>query len=112
CESNLSLASHCGNCSNDCNDAFIGLNVSTPICSSSICTIGECAFNYGDCDGLVKNGCESNLLGDDLNCNGCGLTCWNSQVATAQCIDGECSITCETGFRDCDGNADNGCEVD
>ena len=56
---------------------------------------------------------------DSNNCGGCGIVC--SQNGTQgpfpgsggnQCIQGSCAIqSCSFGFADCDGNPNNGCEV-
>jgi hypothetical protein len=53
--------------------------------------------------------CSPNLNTDPLNCGSCGHTC-NS--ATETCQSGTCSpLVCPSGTGNCDGNAQNGCEV-
>ncbi len=49
---------------------------------------------------------------DLANCGGCGQACAPAN-ATGTCVSGVCGVmACATGFRDCDGMASNGCEVD
>ncbi len=50
-------------------------------------------------------------LGTLQSCGGCGDVC-GSTHAGAACVEGQCQLTCEPGFADCDGFAGNGCEVD
>jgi hypothetical protein len=48
---------------------------------------------------------------DRLNCGGCDIVCPYGPHSTPVCGAGKCSITCDTGYSDCDGNPANGCEV-
>ena len=80
-------------------------------CVESVCTIVECDGRFGDCDLDASNGCESDLLSDLDHCSACGTVC-AFEGAEAQCSGGVCGLGgCETGFADCDANADNGCET-
>jgi hypothetical protein len=96
--------SHCGSCAKSCSTVN-----GTPSCVSGACSIA-CAASYGNCDNDANNGCETNLKTDILNCNGCGQPC-SSVNGTPGCANGVCSITCTSGFKNCDNNAANGCEV-
>lgn len=49
---------------------------------------------------------------DPLNCGTCGNACPSGSRGTAACNSGKCALTCETGFGDCNGNPNDGCEVD
>lgn len=70
-----------------------------------------CPTGHGDCDGAPSNGCETDLSTDALNCRACGHACRRFHVAEGVCVDGRCTVlTCEQGFGDCDGRAENGCE--
>ena len=63
-----------------------------------------------DCDGMVDEGFD--LQSDSNNCGACGNQC-NLDNATSYCDSGICVIDqCAPGFADCDGNPENGCEVD
>ena len=56
--------------------------------------ICSCSPNWGDCDGLADNGCETNFLRDPYNCGGCGVVCPTGQA----CVFGTC---CPTGHTAC-----------
>jgi hypothetical protein len=54
--------------------------------------------NLGDCDGTPANGCETDLLNDVHNCNGCGLACLGPLNSTPLCSGGTCTWYCNAGF--------------
>ncbi len=96
--------SNCASCGNVC---------PRPTNATAFCA-GRCAFQcaagFGDCDQNAGNGCET-PLSSVSNCGACGFACRFAN-ATATCTAGACALgTCATGFSNCDGNADNGCEV-
>ncbi len=79
------------------------------------CEVGECGVfcepGKANCDGSALNGCEVSL-GTNNHCGFCGDSCDLSN-ATGDCQAGVCAvIACAAGFDDCDGVAENGCEVD
>lgn len=52
-----------------------------------------------------------NVQTDMANCGACFAACAPAH-ASAACVAGRCTVaSCDMGFRDCDGNADNGCEI-
>ena len=111
CETNLtSDANHCGSCSTNC--AALP-NVDAVRCVTGGCIIDSCDPGWGNCNGLVSDGCETNL---NLNTNHCG-TCSNdcstlSQVGATHCSSGTCIIDdCNTNYENCDTNVSNGCET-
>ncbi len=105
CEINTnSSPAHCGDCGTAC-DATNG----TATCTAGSCGI-TCNTGFANCDGNVANGCETNLGTNPSNCGGCGNVC-NSTNGTAGCANGSCTITCNLGYGNCDGNAANGCET-
>ncbi len=56
-------------------------------CDQGLCGY-SCSPNWGNCDGDIENGCETNFLSDPLNCGGCGIRC---DVASGQpCVGGRC----------------------
>ena len=78
------------------------------------CVQGACACLAGftDCDGNASNGCEVDTASDPANCSACGVVC-TVAFATAACVDGQCAIgTCDPGRADCNGELDDGCELD
>jgi hypothetical protein len=45
------------------------------------------------------------------NCGACGNNCPAAANGTAVCVAGGCNYVCSAGFRDCNGAAADGCEV-
>jgi hypothetical protein len=79
-------------------------------CSNGQCQLTKCNSNWGNCDTLTTNGCESNLLTSALSCGKCNTPC-SLANANSQCQEGVCSIlSCVTGWGNCDGIDSNGCE--
>lgn len=117
CEVNLNNDNNnCGKCDNNCNDInkqYPHTQLST--CYLGVCTISKCINNYGNCDNINSNGCETYLntiytCGNCLNdCTklpnvlaiGCNLTISNCDI-----------LSCLNGYIDLDNNPNNGCEVD
>ncbi|MSP62847.1 MAG: hypothetical protein EXR72_21445 [Myxococcales bacterium] len=75
---------HCGACATKCPAVANGAGG----CANSVCGVGVCNMNFGDCDGSGANGCEANLLGDAKNCGMCGNVCPNN---LANCSGGVCA---------------------
>ena len=107
CEANLKTSSgNCGGCGSVC-QAPNGSNA----CTGGTC-VPNCGTAFGDCDGNVKTGCEAVLAKDVNNCGGCAIACQQLN-ATNVCSGSACSPTCsQTYFKSCDGNNNNGCEID
>lgn len=73
---------------------------------SSICPVG-----FGDCNGIASDGCETSLSDSASDCGSCGNSCL-FEHGTSSCRDGACGLeSCATGYGDCDGDPNNGCEV-
>ena len=106
CETNLTTsAGNCGSCGAVCSSVN-----GTPSCAAGACRIA-CASGYGDCDGAVANGCETQTSSSVSNCGACGAVC-SLANATAGCAAGACTVaSCRAGFGDCDRVASNGCEA-
>jgi hypothetical protein len=82
CEVNLlSDPANCGGCLMSC----------ASITGPARCYDGQCAMDgptyFIDCDGLVANGAESNILSDKSNCGNCGNVC----KADFSCVQGVCN---------------------
>jgi hypothetical protein len=108
CETNLNeSAAHCGMCGMLCAPTN-----AMGMCAGGTCRVGECRTNFGDCNGTVTDGCESSLLTDPAHCGSCPAACPTRPNATATCSNGTCGAACNTGFGNCDGNPNNGCETD
>lgn len=65
----------------------------------------DCAAGLTCCKGLCRN-----TQSDVVHCAGCGVVCGGSNAA-GQCVDGQCYLTCASGYADCDGDTANGCEA-
>jgi len=70
---------NCGSCGNRCGSPY-GLSS----CVSGICGPGDC-WPFGNCDGSIANGCETNLQTSAENCGVCGVVC-----ASGVCVAGVC----------------------
>jgi hypothetical protein len=107
CEVNLNSINSCGtNCSNivKCSSA----NGSNPVCDNGLCVLScnegyqDCNYEYGKSDG-----CEVRLNSPAT----CGTNCWdimNCGVYSV-CKNGVCE--CQVGYANCDGDWNNGCEI-
>jgi hypothetical protein len=107
CVDGATNTAHCGGCGMTCT-VFNG----APACLNGQCGVGSCTIPYGDCDGMARNGCEANTFTDPAHCGGCGTACAARANASPTCTAGRCGFTCNAGFADCDGVAENGCEAD
>jgi hypothetical protein len=99
---------HCGACNSRCE---VGINATAASCVAGRCGL-VCAENFADCDGDPRNGCEVDLRTDVRACGRCGVLCASAPDApTITCAAGRCGYVCAAGRGDCDGERDNGCEV-
>jgi hypothetical protein len=98
---------HCGACNNACPARANA----TPTCAAGACGF-LCDAGFDDCDGDASNGCEADTRVSTAHCGACGTVCATRANAATTCVAGACGFACDAGFRDCDGDASNGCEVD
>jgi len=102
-----SSVAHCGACNNACPTR----PNSAPTCTMGTCGL-RCNDGFANCDNDPSNGCEVNLGTSTAHCGACGAACQYPNAA-AVCMGGTCQRgDCATGFADCNGTADDGCEVD
>jgi Lectin C-type domain len=108
CEEPLNTLAHCGGCNTPCDFAGAMSDCSTGVCRATDC-VGP---DHADCDQIAENGCES--LDTAQRCGGCNLKCDTSlaHVTAASCDNPACSIECEAGWGDCDGDPQTGCETE
>ena len=98
---------NCGDCGYICPDPPNGIAG----CQDGNCIVASCDPGWGNCDGNIPNGCETNIYTNPNHCGSCGYIC-NLPHAIEGCSGGNCTVTsCESGYADCDGYAANGCEV-
>jgi hypothetical protein len=106
CETGVSTdANNCGTCGHVCSGAN-----GTETCAGGACSVASCNAGFADCDASAGDGCEIAVSTDKTNCGMCGNVC-SSTNGTASCSSSTCSIACNAGFANCDGNASTGCEV-
>lgn len=102
CATSLSTRSDCGACGARC--------ARGQMCVSGRCE-GECPANTADCDDTGS--CSANLLTDATHCGACDRACTSAPAhAHPSCDGGACAWACDDGRADCNGRADDGCEVD
>src|SRR5262245_56760888 len=83
-----------------------------PSCVNNVCGPGVCAPGFVDCNKNMNDGCEAQVAVDATNCGVCGNVRPNGANALAACALGQCTFACNAGFLDCNGNKNDGCEVD
>ena len=99
-------AANCGGCGLACDLP----HVSKHLCAVGKCKISTCDEGYADCDGVVENGCEQNIVNDPNYCGSCTHAC-NFAFGSGICTHGDCQVTsCENGFGNCEIVGNNGCE--
>ena len=87
----------------------------TATCSPTTgeCVVGACVGSWSDCDLMSSNGCEINTSYSIDNCGKCHDACPPKPNAEVACGSTNCYIrVCEPGFKDCNEEFDDGCEVD
>ena len=98
-------AANCGACGTACM-----LPGATATCEGGFCRVASCESGRGDCNATDADGCEE-TFGSDAHCTGCGDACALAR-SRARCEGGRCVIAgCHSGYDDCDGDDDNGCET-
>jgi hypothetical protein len=108
CEAPLGVdPQNCGGCGTLCPSAPNAIGA----CAGGLCAIA-CAPGFADCDGNPANGCEVDLGSDPLSCAACGKACLVLPNSSPVCVAGACGFTCLAGFLDCDGQPNDGCEVE
>jgi hypothetical protein len=67
---------------------------------------------FAECNGAEADGCEADLRTSAMHCGACGRSCATGTGTTSNpCRLGVCAPVCASGFGDCDGNLNNGCEA-
>ncbi|HKU40170.1 MAG TPA: C-type lectin domain-containing protein [Polyangiales bacterium] len=105
CEVQPDDPNHCESCGRSCE-----LPHTTSVCREQRCRLVACEPGYADCD-YDGSSCESSLESPE-NCGACGRSCPARQNAAASCVQGTCGIgACASGFGDCNGIVEDGCET-
>lgn len=99
-------ANNCDTCNKICGAWPNG----APACVNGVCGV-LCSPGYANCNKAIGDGCEINLKSDPLNCGACQSVC-SIPHGMSGCTDGSCSVAgCDPHRGDCNGIADDGCEV-
>lgn len=99
----LGDTNNCGHCGNVCP---VRPQAQSATCADGLCG-NSCNNGWGDCDGNVNNGCESNLQIDLNNCGGCGMPCVDPH-GKSTCSQAVCSRICDKGYTLCNGAGPKG----
>jgi len=81
-----------------------------------MCPSNECPEGRTSCPNTPYP-CGVDLMSDDENCGACGVRCPADDAFSARfkggmrCAAGSCQLVCNNGFADCNGLAEDGCEV-
>lgn len=106
CEADLYTLENCGACGKEC---FVAHGAAA--CPAGTCNVASCNDGFSDCNATVTDGCEANLSSVD-NCGACGHACTIDGGGDPACNDGVCGLSpCPSGFADCNGQIDDGCET-
>ena len=99
---------HCGDCFEACQ-----FENAVARCDQGQCDIDECVEDYGNCDGDLATGCETDLSSTLEHCGQCGVDCDLPNVRSHRCAGGECDIEqCEDAWVNLDGDPATGCEAE
>ena len=105
CETDIHTASDCGGCGTLC-----ALAHASAACDAGVCELAACDPGWGDCDGELANGCETEL-NRLASCGGCGAAC-DYPNASETCDTGVCRLgACDAKWGDCDNDPTSGCET-
>jgi len=96
---------NCGACGNVCPNwgAFPELNMETR-CVDGACRrqcVSQGNAQFEDCNGLVDDGCETNVTDNPNHCGACGNKCPPGPDGVARCLEGQCG--CPAGKTFCAG---------
>lgn len=103
------------------NDAGGDVDTGPPL-ELLLCIGTECPAPFATCASETGPAykCGSDLSHDPKNCGACGNEClvYKPIHMTSRCVDGACELECKndpsnpTDHRNCNGEVDDGCEVD
>jgi hypothetical protein len=84
---------------------------SAPETATLQCATSECAPQHATCSDS-KFPCDVDLSSDANHCGSCDIACAASEFVHAKnvCADGQCRLSCEYGYADCNNVVEDGCE--
>lgn len=92
---------HCGRCGNACPSTVPDATAVT--CTGGAC-VPTCRAGRGNCDGMLANGCETDLTSTPAHCGACGNAC----AAGNACVAGRCLPRSCAAARSADATAPSG----
>ena len=105
CETALGTLADCSACDDACSLAH-----ASEICDAGDCEVAVCDDEFGDCNGIASDGCETSLR-TPSTCGTCANACPALPHATSSCGTGTCDLDrCQPLWGDCDGMVSTGCE--
>jgi len=110
CESDLADPDNCGGCGIECGAGQeCGRNHSgQPVCRDECTELGLLR-----CRTINSEDRCVDPVSDPFDCGGCGIRCASSNGnEIGVCRGGVCTTECVPGFANCNGDSDDGCEVD
>jgi hypothetical protein len=108
CETDLrETDQYCGDCGTNCTMRFPN---ASGVCNGGACVLEECADGFADCNMVADDGCETALETTD-HCRTCAEKCEAVHGNNACNPSTGCVPSCQSGWGDCDGNKNNGCET-
>ena len=105
CETSLNTVANCGSCGDVCANAN-----GTTRCDTSGQCAPVCDLGFDDCNNDLGDGCETNVTRAMNHCGTCGTVCTNDN-GTTSCVAGACAPVCAGDFADCNGDPNDGCEL-
>jgi hypothetical protein len=84
--------------------------------ADGLCSIALCSPGYQTCDGTTDTGYDTGCevsFSDVNNCGSCGAVCPGdaSLNMAPTCVDSTCGGTCVEGYKNCNADLTDGCEV-
>lgn len=87
CERPLTTLTDCGACGTACAPPN-----ATGSCGTGTCAVATCDTGFGDCDTSAINGCEVNLVIDDLHCGTCAIVCGAAESCFGSACRGDTQV--------------------
>jgi hypothetical protein len=79
-------------------------------CAAGVCGLA-CAAGWDDCNGVLDDGCETDVASSPATCGACDTPCTISH-GLPRCDAGVCGVgLCFPGWGDCNDDATDGCET-
>ncbi len=98
CEADLGTPATCGNCTTAC--------PSNLVCVPGSGCLSGCPGTLVNCDGACVD-----LATSPSHCGTCSNACAGAPNAVPSCAASGCTLTCNSGYDQCDGDGTNGCEA-